>query len=516
MNASEKVTINTGIHYFRGAVTVGLSLYAVRLTLAALGAYDYGIFNLIAGMISIFAFLNSAMTQSTQRFLAFYQGRQNIQMQKKVFSNSLLLHLIIGVLVVTLLECAGFFLINHFLNIPVSRLHVAGKVYQCMCFAVFFSIILMPFVSLLTAHENMLGIAVINTAEIILKLIAAALLFVTSRDRLMMFGVFTAAVSFLVFTITAIYCMKRYTDCRISNPRHTDLPMMKELMAFAGWNLFGALCSVARYEGLAILLNLFFGTVVNASFAISMQVAAQLNFLPINMLRSINPQITKSEGAGDRRRMIRLSLTASKVGFFLMGLLAIPCIFEMPAILAIWLKDIPANTGLFCCLMLIAAQINQFTIGIQAALQAAGKIRIYQSLVGTLLLLNIPIAYFLLKTGSPPYGVLVSYACIEVVACCTRFYLARKAFCLSASRFFFSVIRREVMPVVASITVCFLITHYSVISHRFILTFGCSTFIFLITVYYTGLDTEERRVIDRIFITFRSKLYGYILGSKNY
>ncbi|EGK02957.1 MULTISPECIES: lipopolysaccharide biosynthesis protein [Dysgonomonas] len=505
-NAAQKVVFNTTILYGKMFVTAGITFYTTRVVLDILGDIDYGIYTLIAGVIAMLSFLNAAMTVSTQRYLSYHQGTNNLLMQKKVFSNSWILHIVIGLIIVLLLEIICPFLFDSVLNIPSQRLDVAKIIYHMMVISVFFTIISVPFTASLNAHENMLWIAVVNIIEVLLKLgVAVSLIFISDSDKLVIFGVLTAFISLISFLIYSFYCLKKYDECDIRHYCY-DKPLMKELTGYAGWNLFGVLCGMGRNQGLAVLLNLFFGTVINAAYGIANQLAGQINFFSATMLRAINPQIMKSEGQNDRKRMLKLSMSACKYGFFLLAILAIPAIFEMPAILGIWLKKVPDHTVAFCSLMLIGTLVKQWTIGLQSAAQATGKIRVYQAVVGSLLLLNLPIAYILLKLDYPPYFVLISFICVESIACFFRIFFLEKLAGLSIKEFVAKVFLKTMLPAFSSLVVCFFITEYVHWDFRFLLTFSLSCFIFIITIYIAGLEDEEKIALNGLLKKLRSIL----------
>jgi O-antigen/teichoic acid export membrane protein len=506
MKSSNKVVLNTGILYGRMLITMGVSLYSTKIVLNALGSTDYGIFNLVAGVIAMLSFLNVAMTTSTQRYLSYHQGKDDIEMQKRIFTNSFLLHIVIGLIIVIGLEFAGLFLFHGFLNIPASRVDDAKIIYHFMSATVFFTIIAVPFNGSLTAHENMLWIAFINIVETSLKLGIAFLLLAIHSHKLVVYGMVNEGVSMVSFILYATYCFKKYEECTVKNIFSVDRPLIKELTSFAGWNLFGSICSLARTQGLAVILNIFFGAFINAAYGIANQIGAQLLFFSTTMLRAINPQIMKSEGAGDRQRMLRLSMIASKFGFFLLSFFAVPLIFEMKDVLTFWLKNVPNYAVIFCQLVLIGALINQLTIGLQSALQATGKIKAYQIFVGGLILLNLPLAYFLLKSGFPPYSVLVSYASIELFACISRLYFAHKIAGLNVELYLKRVIAREAMPILTSILVSYLIIHYLDFRFRFILTAVLSNIFYVAMVYLVGLCKDEKIIVNRTISGFLIKM----------
>jgi len=474
--------------------------------LSALGGVDYGIFNLIAGVIAMLAFLNTAMATSTQRYLSFHQGRKDPDMLKKIFSNSVTLHLLIGLCIVIGLEIAGFFLFDGFLNIPSSRIGSARILYHFMIGSVFFSIILVPFISSLNANENMLWIALVSIIEVLLKLLIAIFLLNLKGDKLLFYGLLTTLLSLLVLILHTSYCLKMYEECTLNKFWITDKRLMKELTSFAGWNLFGSLCTLGRAEGFAILFNLFFGTLINAAFGIANQVAGQLSFFSVTMLQALNPQIMKSEGADDRNRMLRLSMIASKFSFFLLAILAIPIIFEMDYILKFWLKNVPEFTVTFCRLLLIGTMVNQLTIGLQSALQATGKIKKYQITVGSLILFNLPLAYVLLKQGFPVYSTLISYIVIEFIACSLRVLFLKKIGGLSIKEYLSRVIFREIMPVLCSITVCFFVMNNFDMNYRFLFTIFFSSVVFMFSIYFVGLCKDEKDLIKIIFFNLIKKI----------
>lgn len=508
MKSANKVIVNTGILYGRMVVTMGISLYSTKIVLNALGSTDYGIFNLVAGVIAMLSFLNAAMSTSTQRFLSYHQGKNNVPMQKKVFTNSFLLHIGIGLLIVVGLELIGLFLFDGFLNIPVARIEDAKIIYHFMSATVFFTIVTVPFNGSLTAHENMLWIALVNIIETLLKLGIAVLLLVLHSHKLIIYGMLSEGVTMISFILYAVFCFRKYEECTLKNLFTIDRPLMKELTSFGGWNLFGSLCSLGRSQGLAVMLNVFFGTVINAAYGIANQISAQLNFFSATMLRTINPQIMKSEGAGDRSRMLRLSMMASKFGFFLFAFFAIPCLFEMPYILKFWLKNVPDFTVIFCRLILVGMMINQLTIGLQSGLQATGNIKRYQIVVGITLLLNLPVAYGLLKLGFPPYSVLVSYVLIEGVGCSLRLFFIHKIAGLSIKEYFKRVLLKEILPVTGSVLICLLITHFSLFHFRFLVTCVLSAIVFTISIFLWGLCADEKELVNKMLLKVRLKVFN--------
>lgn len=498
MNAANKVVLNTSILYAKMLITVGISLYTTRLVLDALGVTDYGIYNLIAAVVAMLSFLNAAMTTSTQRYLSFYQGLGDVKEQKIVFTNSIVLHVIIGFIVVILFSIIGCFLFNGFLDIPDDRLYSGKMIYYFMIITVVATVLSVPFVATLNARENMIWIVIVNIIEVILKLGIAISLFVFSGDKLIYYGLLMAIVSIVSLFLYAIFCLKKYSECSLNDRKVVSVSVVKKLSSFAGWNLFGALCGVGRTQGLAVILNVFYGAVINAAYGIANQVAGQMNFFSATMLRALNPQIMKSEGAGDRKRMLKLSMIASKFGFFLLAFIAIPCIFEMPDILQFWLKEVPQYSTEFCILILISIMTNQLTIGLQSAAQATGKIKVYQSVIGSILLFTLPVSYFLLKSGFAVYYVMIGFIVLEFTACVFRLFFLQKIAGLSIKEYMNRVIMKEFIPVFVSICVCILCVNSFSFHFRFIFTIVVSSFAFVICIYLFGLCNDEKELVNNM------------------
>lgn len=505
MNTSNRVALNTAILYGRMFLTIGLTLYTTRLVLSALGDIDYGIFNLIAGIILMLSFLNNAMATATQRFLSFYQGKNNLEMQKKIFVNSLIIHFLIAVFLIVVLEIVGVFFFQGILNIPLNRINAARVIYHFMSGTVFFTVLSVPFNGSLIAHENMLWVAIVNIAESLLKFGVALLLFRVDGDKLIYYGLLTALISVVAFLLNAVYCYNKYDECRIVFPLSIDKSIAKDLTSFAGWNLFGALCGVGKTQGVAVLLNFFFGTVVNAAYGISNQVSGQLNFFSVTMLRAINPQIMKSEGENDRLRTIRLSLVASKFGFLLLAIFAIPCIFEMSAILKFWLKNVPEYSVSFCSLILIAFMVNQITVGLDSAVQATGKIKSYMLLVGSTKLMIIPTAFVLLKLDFSIYTVFYSYIFFEFLGGVFRVFILNRLIKLSVKQYLNNVVLPLILPLTITICIDYTIIYFNSTIYRPLLLLPASFVVMLISINFLGLVDYEKEMINKMVSKMTSK-----------
>lgn len=509
MSPENKIVFNTAILYGRMLVTIGISLYATRLILNNLGANDYGLYNVVGGIVAMLSFLNAAMTISTQRYLSFNMGTGDRIKIKRVLGNSMLIHIVLGLLLVIIFESLGTYFIETKLNIEPERIYAAKMIFHFTVISGFVSIASVPYDAVVNAHENMVFVASVNILESVFKLAVAVLLTYVWQDKLVVYGLLTMAVTILVCTIKQVYCYKRYSECSVNILKVYDLNLIREMSSFAGWNLFGVICGLSRSQGIAVLLNLFFSTIVNAAYSIANQVNSQMSFLSMTMMKTVRPQMMKSEGAGDRQRMLRLSVFAGKFSFYLNAIVSIPMFIAMPQVLAFWLGQVPEYTVVFCRYMLILNLAQQFSMGIMAATQAVGNIKRYQLVVGSIQILTLPISYFALKAGYSAVSVMVSMVSLELVANYFRIYYFH-----AMTAFPVPVFLKEVVltPLVPS-TIVFLIAHgiyeymelNSSIWHLAPF-FAVIILLYLLFIYLIGISVQERRMIHSLTKTAFGKL----------
>ncbi len=391
------------------AITVFISLYSTRLILAALGVADFGLFNLVGGVISMLGFINSSMAAATQRFISFAQGEGDIEKVKRIFNMSTLLHWGIAILVFILLEGAGYFFFDRILNIPANRIEDAKLIYQFMVISTLFTVISVPYEAIITSHENMLVYAIMGVIEAVLKLSIAIYITYTGMDHLVIYGLLMATLSIFLMLIKRIYCHRVYDECHLHIGKYFDKPLLREIGEFAGWTLMGSSSSIISANGQAIVLNIFFGTIVNAAQGIANQVSGQLGVFAGTMQKALNPLIDKSEGSNNRELMLNAVVFGSKASFFLLMFTFIPVLIEMPYIFNLWLKNIPDYAILFCRLLLIKNLIEQSFTTLSSAINAVGKIRNFQIFTSIVNLIPLPICYFLFYIGLPPYTLYVVF-----------------------------------------------------------------------------------------------------------
>jgi len=418
MQAVHRVAKNTGILYVKMAITLFISLYSTRLVLAALGAEDFGLFNLVGGVIAMLGFLNASMAASSQRFMSFAQGAGDLDKVKKIFNVSTLLHLCIAGVIVIAFEIVGYFLFNGILNIADNRMFVAKMIYQFMVISTFFTVISVPYEAVITSHENMLFYAIEGIAEAVIKLSIAFYITYDENDHLIMYGFLMALMSIFLLVLRRVYCHWKYQECEIKIRQYYDKSLFKEMSSFAGWSLLGSSSSMIAFYGQGIVINMFFGTVVNAAQGIAAQISGQLSLLANTLMVALNPMIVKSAGAGDKQMMLKASMMGSKISFFLLAILFIPFIIEMPFILEFWLKNVPEYTIVFCRLLLLRNLIEQLYMPLITAINAVGNIKSFQKILGLINLVPLVVSYVLFSMGFSPvniYLVFIGYSVLKFV-----------------------------------------------------------------------------------------------------
>lgn len=505
MQPGNKVIANTLILYVKILVTTCVGLLTTRYVLEALGIDDYGLYNLIAGIIAMLSFFNAAMSVATQRFLSFAFGKKDLIELRKIFHYSIILHIVVSILIIILIEIGGRYLIMNILSISESKIDVAINVLHWISVSTFFSILAVPYIAILTSRENMFLLSLIDIIEAVLKLGIAIILLFLVAHKLILYASLIASVMCVSLLIKIGVCYKKYPETHISLKSVHDKDLLKRITRFTGWSLIGSVSSIARGQGIAVILNIFYGVVINAAYGIANQVNGLLSFFSAAIMQSIRPQIIKSEGAQDRPRMLKLSLIACRYMFFLCALFSIPLIIEMPYILNLWLKEVPEYTIVFCRLILFITLLSMLTQGLSVSIEATGKIKWLQVIVGTLHVINFPIGYWLLKIGYPPQSVLICILSEEAVCLLLRVIIAHKITNLRVRDFITKVLIRSV----AIFTIAFGIGYFT--AHavhdesfmRLLLTTGSSSGSFILCGWFLGTEREERRRIGDIIHKFK-------------
>ncbi len=371
-----------------------IGLIAVPIVLRSLGEVDYGIYNVVSGIVTMLAFLNNALSSTTQRFLSFELGRDGIENCKKIFTTSLSIYFLFCILIVVLGETIGLWFVNFKLNIPPDRMVAANWIYQFSLVSFIFSVLSAPYNAAIIAHEKMNIYAVVCIGEALLKLGMVIGLLYLGGDRLILYGMFMMIMSALIFVSYSIYSRKKFSECVFS--LKMDKNTAKQISGFAGWGIFGAVSNIFKNQGINIILNQFFGVLVNTARGLAFQVDAAVNTLIQNFFLATKPQLIKSYSAGDTDDMFKLVDVSTKVGYYLYFIVSSILIIDTEFILSVWLGNIPEHTVIFTRLVLAGNMFSVLAQPLMIVIHATGKVSLYQFLSGLSGILVLPISYGLL------------------------------------------------------------------------------------------------------------------------
>ncbi|EGR4210437.1 lipopolysaccharide biosynthesis protein [Vibrio cholerae] len=500
----QRIIKNSVILYFRMILTLGVTLYTSRVVLHELGIEDFGIFNVIGGVISMMAFLSGAMTSATQRFFSFELGQRNLDQLANVFKMSLNIHWLIVLIVIIAAETLGLWFINTHLVIPPGRILVANWIFQCSLFSFCCTVISVPYNAMIIAYEKMSAFAYISIIDVSLKLTVVFLLAIHDGDKLKLYGLLLSVVSLIIFLCYYTYARRRFLVARFG--LYWNSILFKTLFSYTGWNLFGNLASVATNQGVNILLNMFFGASINAARAIAFQINAAITGFVGSLQTAINPQIVKSYASGNHEYMHQLIIGGSKYTFFLLYALALPVILQIDFILKLWLVSPPEYSESFCQLVLIDALITSLSGSLMASAQATGKIKLYQAIVGGVLLLNLPLSYLFLSRFGNAYSVFWISIATSLIALLFRLLILKKLIKLDIDEFVNRVLFRVLFVVILTLfPVLFIDQNVPNSIIHLLLTSVTIIFFVAVCVFLFGLERFERQFIKskfRCFINF--------------
>lgn len=438
---NKQIAKNTVLLYGRSLFLLVLSLYTSRVVLQVLGVENYGIYNIVGGVVAMFAILGSTMTAASQRFITYALGEGDSENIKKIFSTCVSLHIILGIIVLILLEVIGLWFLNNKLNIPNNRLDVARWVFQFSVLTFFVNIISVPYNSAIIAHEKLDAFAYITMLEGVMKLVVVLFLKIVPLDKLLYYAIFQFLVSLIIRAVYTFYSSKHFEETK--NVKYQiDKNLFKKMFAFSGWNLIGSGALILRNQGIDILINMFFGVTVNAAKGIANQVQGAIQILVGNFTTSITPQLTKAVAQKDEERTNSLIFHGSRLSFFLMMLFAVPLLICTNEVLQIWLVDVPEFTSGMVRLIivyLLSDTLSRFLIN---GLLAFGDIRNFQLIIGGIKLLALPIAFIILSFGGDPLTGLWVNIMLDFVCLWGRLLFTQKRLHLS-SLFF---IQKAVIP----------------------------------------------------------------------
>lgn len=413
---------NTIYIYLRMLIVLLITLYTSRVLLKALGFSDFGIYQLVAGIVVLFNFLRQALTNSSFRYIAYAIGEKDTLEAKRIFSSAINCYAILAFGVFFLLECVGVWFLNNRLNIPPEKLHDANLLFQASILTFCFGVLTAPFTASILAHEKMDCYAITGIVEVALKLGSVFLLYIIPAHKIVVYGFLLVSVGLVVFAISAIYCMKQFPAERYF--WYWDGERIKKLLSYSGWSLVVNGAEMGSQQAINIFFNLFIGVIGNAAIGITNQVLSGVNQFVTNLCQAFNPRIIKSYAAGQKDYFFKLIYSSSKISFVLYVLIAIPIILNAEFILSIWLGEYPPNTANYIRIILLSLAFDSFQMPLWLAVHATGKLSVHQSIVGGIRLLSIVVIYLVFRsTGRGEYALAISALTTAICAVFRTFYL---------------------------------------------------------------------------------------------
>lgn len=484
-----------------------VSLFSSRIILNELGANDYGILNVVGGLIILFTFLNQSFSATTQRYLSVELVKRENKSIGKIFSVSFLIYLCVVVLVVLLAETVGLWFLNSKMNFPSNRINAVNWVYQFTILTTASNILRAPYNANIIANEKMSFYAYTSLIEAVLKLAILAIFLLQPLDKLVVYAML------LCFSTTAVtFWYARYNSKKFKYTQFQIKLINKEsiieMASFSGWGLFGSIANMGFRQGVNIIINIFLGVAVNAAFGIATQVGSVLMQVTTGFQAALNPQITKtvaSEGIEEQNKLIQRS---SKFSYYLLFLIALPVVLNTEYLLSIWLKEVPAYTIIFCQLMIVAMMVDVISSPFWVVVFATGKIRNYQIAISSVLLSNILLSYVFLKSAFSPEWVLYARIALFFVALMVRVYFVRQLTQLSIKKFLKNVLKPILLVTVISLPLPFFIGCQLTDGMALLSTGALSIAITCLSIYFFGIDKEERFFVNKYLTNKFKKITG--------
>lgn len=496
---NKRIAKNTLLLYFRMLLTMGVSLYTSRVILNALGVEDYGIYNVVGGVVAMFSILSGSLSAAISRFITFELGKGDIEKLKRIFCTSVNIQIILISIIVVLMESVGIWFLNNKMVIPAERLSAANWIFQFSMVTFAVNLLSIPYNATIIAHEKMSAFAYISIIEAVLKLAVAFIITYNPFDRLVYYGMLIMAVGMIIRMLYGIYCNKHFEEAKY----HFifDKGLMKEMFGFAGWNMLGTGAYIFNTQGVNLVTNIYFGVTTNAARAVVTQAEAAIKQFVTNFTTAINPQITKSYASGDMNYLYNLVCKSSKFSYLIMLFFAVPFMFETETIMQLWLKNYPPEAPLFLRLSLLGTMVDLLGNSPAVAAWATGNIKRYYIYVSSIGILVFPISWFAFAFGMPAYTSYIIFLTIYVLVLFTKLYIIKGLLNFPIRKYYKEVLIVAVYTTIAAFIIpC--IAHCCM-PHGLIFSMIMILICFVsvsLSIYFLGLtSTEKDKIIDMMF-----------------
>jgi len=497
VSSNKRIAKNTLFLYFRMLLIMAVTLYTSRVYLKVLGETDFGIYNIVGGVIVMLSFISGSMAVSTQRFLNFEMGRNNPENVRKVFSSSVIIYLGVSLCILIVGETLGLWFLNTQMNIPAERMYAANWVYHFTLVGLIANLLRVPYNATIIANECMNFYAYFSILEALLKLgVAFMLLIWNDVDKLILLSALSALVFIIITLGYKLYCNRHFISSRF----HAiwDKCILKQFLGFSTWSLLGSAANMGANQGNNIILNIFCGVGVNAAVGVATQLTGGINQLVGNFQMAFTPQLVKLYASGNREEFMRLVFRSSRFSYYLLLIMSIPAMLCMEFILDIWLDEVPRYTADFCRLILVYSLIDAISAPLWLSVQATGKIRNYQILMSVLIAINLPLSYWALKEGMSPLSVWAIRIGINLITYITRIVYLRGLIRLPSRRYVKDVVLTASVVTLLSIPLPYWIHGRLDGWNNLIVVTLMSVCTTLAVIYLFGLRKDEKKYVYQI------------------
>lgn len=489
-------------------VIMALSFITTRVVLDKLGASDYGINTLVGGFVSMFTVLNNILSTGTRRFLALYMGKGEQEKLKLCFSTAFVIHIIIAIIIVIILETFGLWFLNSNLNIPSNRMQAANWVFQFAVISTFFSVVQTPYMAAVTAHERFNIYAIMSIYDAISKFAVLYFLVICPGDKLIIYSFLQLCINISSIIIYRIYCIRKFEECRWSTK--VDKSLLKEMLQFSGWGTLGHIVTIINSQGTAIILNVFFNTVMNAARGLANTVNAAIAQFISGFLTAAQPQLVKYYGAGDKQRFTNLIFNATQYTLFLMALIAVPAILEIDYVISLWLgNNVPEYTCSFVKITLICGIIYRSNSMIENGLMAIGKVKELNMYSVPAYLLSLPLVYLVLWLDWGPEAAYWVGSIPPLISFIINVILLSKFTGFPGKKYFIQVFLKNILLIVSGTIIPFLVqSQMEAGLARFLVICSLSVLCTFTIIWFFGLNDEVRELFKKKFFWKIIKKYS--------
>lgn len=494
-NKSKAIAKNTLLLYFRMLFIMIINLYTSRLVLQVLGVTDFGIYNVLGGVVVLFTFISNPLKDACRRYLTFEIGRKDFLQLRNVFSTSVFLHAIFSLIIFILSETVGLWFLYNQLNIPEGRFSVSLWVFQFSIFTMLMSIMQSPYIADIIAHEDMKPFAYISVVEALLKLIMVLFIYYISFDKLVTYSILLATIQIFIFYLYYKYCKSRYRECHIVYVK--DRVLIKKMTSFMGWTMTGGIATILNGQGLNILLNVFYDPTINAARGLALQMQGALAKFSSNFQTAINPQLTKSYASGDLIAMHKYVIYSSKYSFYMLYVLALPVMLSADFVINCWLGFVPPHTSNFFRLVVLDSLLLVLANAMITSVHATGSLKKFQIIVEFINILVLPISYVLLRTGNwEPEIVYVVFVIISLTAQIARVYIVLPMI----EMYYKTYIEEVIIPIIRVVLISIIMPMVFIIFQSeakvdFYYTIVVSVLSSFFSVFLFGMNRNERKYI---------------------